>query len=108
VVAVVFNNRQWGAEKKNQVDYFADRYLGTNLENPNFADIAKAMGGQGMTVGRVGEIGDALAAAVKSEKPTVINLLLTRELGDPFRRDAFKYPERMLEKYKAYSVAPKK
>jgi sulfoacetaldehyde acetyltransferase len=108
VVAVVFNNRQWGAEKKNQVDYFADRYLGTNLENPNFADIAKAMGGQGMTVGRVDEIGDALTAAVKSEKPTVINLLLTRELGDPFRRDAFKYPERMLEKYKAYSVAPKK
>ena len=107
VVAVVFNNRQWGAEKKNQVDYFADRYLGTNLENPNFADIAIAMGGEGITVSRVGDIGDALQSAVKSGKPTVINLLLTRELGDPFRRDAFKYPERMLDKYKAYSVKPK-
>jgi sulfoacetaldehyde acetyltransferase len=108
VVAVVFNNRQWGAEKKNQVDYFADRYLGTNLENPNFADIAIAMGAQGVTVSRVGDIGDALTAAVKSGKPTIINLLLTRELGDPFRRDAFKHPVRVLEKYKAYSVAPKK
>ena len=108
VVAVVFNNRQWGAEKKNQVDYFADRYLGTNLENPNFADIAIAMGAEGVTVSRVGDIGDALTGAVKSGKPTVINLLLTRELGDPFRRDAFKHPVRMLEKYKAYSVVPKK
>ena len=34
VVAVVFNNGQWGAEKKNQIDYYADRYVGTNLEEP--------------------------------------------------------------------------
>ena len=43
-VAVVFNNGQWGAEKKNQIDYYADRYLGTNLVNPSFAGIAEAMG----------------------------------------------------------------
>ena len=34
VVAVVFNNGQWGAEKKNQIDFYADRYLGTNLVEP--------------------------------------------------------------------------
>ena len=33
-VAVVFNNGQWGAEKKNQIDFYADRYLGTNLAEP--------------------------------------------------------------------------
>jgi sulfoacetaldehyde acetyltransferase len=104
VVAVVFNNGQWGAEKKNQIDYFNNRYLGTNLENPNFADVAKAMGAKGMTVDEVGDIGDALRTAVKSNKPTVINLMLTRELGDPFRRDAFKQPKRMLTKYKKYSA----
>jgi sulfoacetaldehyde acetyltransferase len=104
VVAVVFNNGQWGAEKKNQIDYFNNRYLGTNLENPNFADVAKAMGAKGMTVDAVDEIGDALRTAVKSNKPTVINLMLTRELGDPFRRDAFKQPKRLLAKYKKYSA----
>ena len=31
--AVVFNNRQWGAEK-NQVLWFGDRYVGTQLETP--------------------------------------------------------------------------
>jgi sulfoacetaldehyde acetyltransferase len=104
VVAVVFNNGQWGAEKKNQVDYFDNRYLGTNLENPNFADVAEAMGARGITVDHVDEIGDAMKAAVKSNKPTVINLMLTQELGDPFRRDAFKHPHRLLAKYRKYSA----
>jgi sulfoacetaldehyde acetyltransferase len=104
VVAVVFNNGQWGAEKKNQIDYFNNRFLGTNLENPNFADVAQAMGAKGMTVDNVDDIGDALKTAVKSNKPTVINLMLTRELGDPFRRDAFKQPKRLLAKYKKFSA----
>ena len=103
-IAVVFNNGQWGAEKKNQVDYFDNRFLGTNLKNPNFADVAKAMGAQGMTVGRVDDIEDALRTAVRSNKPTVINLVLTQELGDPFRRDAFKPPKRLLPRYKKYSA----
>jgi sulfoacetaldehyde acetyltransferase len=103
-IAVVFNNGQWGAEKKNQVDYFDDRFLGTNLKNPNFADVAKAMGAQGMTVGRVDDVEDALRTAVRSNKPTVINLVLTQELGDPFRRDAFKPPKRLLPRYKKYSA----
>ena len=30
--AVVFNNGQWGAEKKNQVLWFGDRYIGTQLK----------------------------------------------------------------------------
>ena len=103
-IAVVFNNGQWGAEKKNQVDYFDNRFLGTNLKNPNFADVAKAMGAQGMTVGRVDDVEDALRSAVRSGKPTVINLVLTQELGDPFRRDAFKPPRRLLPRYKKYSA----
>jgi len=103
-VAVVFNNGQWGAEKKNQVDYFNNRFLGTNLKNPNFAEVAEAMGANGITVDHVDEVGDALRGAVKSNKPTVINLMLTQELGDPFRRDAFRQPKRLLSKYRKYSA----
>jgi sulfoacetaldehyde acetyltransferase len=103
-VAVVFNNGQWGAEKKNQVDYFENRYLGTNLQNPNFAEVAEAMGAQGLTVEHVDEVGDALRAAVRSNKPTVINMMLTQELGDPFRRDAFRQPKRLLPKYRKFSA----
>ena len=28
VTGVVFNNGQWGAEKKNQIDFYNDRFLG--------------------------------------------------------------------------------
>ena len=99
VVAVVFNNGQWGAEKKNQIDYFDNRFLGTNLTNPSFADIAKAMGAEAIVVNHVDQVGDALRAAVGSGKPTVLDVHVTRELGDPFRRDAFRQPVRFLKKY---------
>ena len=98
------NNRQWGAEKKNQIDYFDNRFVGTNLENPNFAEVARAMGAEGIRISHQDQVGDALKAAVASGKPTVIDLLLTRELGEPFRRDAFKQPVRMLDKYSELSA----
>ncbi len=104
-VAVVFNNGQWGAEKKNQIDYYADRFLGTNLVNPSFAGIARAMGANGITVDHPDQVGDGLRSAIASGRPTVLELMLTQELGDPFRRDALKKPRRLLAKYAAYSVA---
>nr|WP_153114748.1 sulfoacetaldehyde acetyltransferase [Rhodocyclus tenuis]MBB4248629.1 sulfoacetaldehyde acetyltransferase [Rhodocyclus tenuis] len=104
-IAVVFDNGQWGAEKRNQIDYFNSRFLGTDLANPNFAEVAKAMGGHGITVEHEDQVGSALQEAIASNRPTVINLRLTQALGDPFRRDAFKPPRRLLDKYAAYSAA---
>jgi sulfoacetaldehyde acetyltransferase len=105
VVAVVFDNQQWGAEKKNQIDYFNCRHLGVNLANPNFADVARAMGADGITVNQADQVGDALRAAAASGRPTVLTLMLTRELAEPFRRDAFKPPLRLLDKYRELSAA---
>ncbi len=104
VTAVVFNNGQWGAEKRNQVDFYDDRYVGTNLENPSFAGIAKAMGADGITVEHPDQIGDALSQATASDRVSVVEIMVTRELGDPFRRDALKKPVRLLDKYKDYTV----
>jgi sulfoacetaldehyde acetyltransferase len=104
-VAVVFNNGQWGAEKKNQIDYYADRYVGTNLSNPSFAGIARAMGAAGITVDAPDQVGDALREAARADVCTVIEIMLTQELGEPFRRDALKKPVRFLDKYKPYAVA---
>ena len=104
VVAVVFENQTWGAEQRNQIDFFDGRCVATNLDNPSFAEIARAMGASGISVGHADQVGDTLRAAVASEKPTVLQLQLTRELAEPFRRDAFKpQPVRLLDKYKALS-----
>jgi len=101
--AVVFHNAQWGAEKKNQVLWFGDRYIGVNLENPwSYADIARSMKAEGIKCDHVDQVGDALRQSVKNQedgKTTVIELMFTRELGDPFRRDAMKLPRRYLDKY---------
>ncbi|MFQ5994497.1 MAG: sulfoacetaldehyde acetyltransferase [Acidiferrobacterales bacterium] len=107
VTPIVFNNRQWGAEKKNQVDFYDRRFVGVNLENPSFAQIAIAMGAQGITVDKLDEVGPALTKACedqKTGKTTILEIMVTRELGDPFRRDALKKPVRLLEKYNAYTV----
>ena len=105
--AVVFHNKQWGAEKKNQVDFYANRFLGVNLENPSFAAIAKSMGAEGVVVDKLRDVGEALNAACKAQKDgktTVVEVMVTQELGDPFRRDALKLPHRLLEKYKHTNV----
>ena len=103
-VAVVFNNGQWGAEKKNQVDFYADRYVGTELKNPSFAAVAQAMGAEGIRVEAADSIGDALRNAIASGRPSVVEIMVTQELGDPFRRDALKKPKRVLPQYAGLSV----
>ncbi len=107
VTAVVFNNQQWGAEKKNQVDFYDRRFVGTDLENPSFAAVARSMGAEGVTVDTLSDVGPALHDACKAQeggKTTIVEVMVTRELGDPFRRDALKLPKRLLKKYEAYSA----
>ncbi|MDB5999154.1 MAG: xsc [Rhizobacter sp.] len=106
VTAVVFHNRQWGAEKKNQVDFYNRRFVAGELESESFAGIAKAMGAEGIVVDKIEDVGPALKKAVdmqmKEGKTCVIEIMCTRELGDPFRRDALAKPIRFLDKYKDY------
>jgi sulfoacetaldehyde acetyltransferase len=105
VTAIVFNNGQWGAEKKNHVDFYENRFVGVNLDRqPSWAAVARAMGAEGAKVDKVGDVGSALRAAVKAQaegKTTVLEMMVTRELGDPFRRDALSLPVRHLEKYRS-------
>ncbi len=106
VTAVVFHNRQWGAEKKNQVDFYNRRFVAGELDNQSFAEIARAMGAEGIIVDRLEDVGPALKKAIDMQmnerKTTIIEIMCTQELGDPFRRDALSKPVRYLDKYKDY------
>jgi len=106
VTAVVFHNRQWGAEKKNQVDFYNRRFVAGELDNQSFAGIARAMGAEGVVVDKLEDVGPALKKAVDRQmnegKTTIVEIMCTRELGDPFRRDALSKPVRHLAKYKAF------
>ncbi len=104
VIAVVANNFEWGAEKKNQIDYYDNRFVGANLrENPDYAELAVAMGAKGYKVHNYAEVQDVVRDAVASNQPCVINAIIQggeEVLAEPFRRDALNMPVRYLDKYK--------
>jgi len=105
VTVILFNNDQWGAEKKNHVDFYSRRYQGVNLENPSWAAVARAFGCEGVTVERPTDIAPALEAATAAQadgRTTVLEMMVTQELGDPFRRDALSKPVRHLKKYQQF------
>ena len=105
VTAIVFNNGQWGAEKKNHVDFYENRFVGVNLDKqPSWAAVAKAMGAEGRRIDALSDVGPAVREAAKAQgdgRTTVLEMMVTRELGDPFRRDALALPTRHLAKYKS-------
>jgi sulfoacetaldehyde acetyltransferase len=106
VTVILFNNAQWGAEKKNHVDFYSRRYQGVNLDNPSWAAVARAFGCEGATIERVADVAPALRAAARAQsdgKTTVLEMMVTQELGDPFRRDALSKPVRHLAKYQKYT-----
>ena len=101
VIACVFNNASWGAEKKNQVDYYDNRFIGSDIEGPNFAEVAKSMGALGFTVDQAEDVGPTIQKALEANKPAVINIRVDGTLlAPPFRKDALKMPTRFLDKYK--------
>ena len=105
VTVVVFNNGQWGAEKKNHVDFYSRRFQAVELRNPSWSGVARAFGCEGVTVDRLSDVGPALQDSVAAQSEgrcTVLEMMVTQELGDPFRRDALSKPVRRLDKYQAY------
>jgi sulfoacetaldehyde acetyltransferase len=62
------------------------------------------MGAEGQRIETLADVGPALRTAVKAQdegKTTVLEMMVTRELGDPFRRDALALPTRHLAKYRS-------
>lgn len=101
VVACVFRNMWWGAEAKNQIDFYNNRFCGVDIPNPeSFVPVAKAMGAEGIRVDRVEDIRDAFETCIKSRKPTVLEFVVDgTQLAPPFRKDALALPTRFLKKY---------
>ena len=76
-----------------------------NLDKqPSWAAVARAMGAEGLAIDKLGDVGPALREAAKAQnagKTTILEMMVTRELGDPFRRDALALPTRHLAKYQS-------
>jgi acetolactate synthase I/II/III large subunit len=85
VVWLVWNNSGYGAIYGQQRGFFgADRELATRFHHPgsvepytpDMAAMAVAMGAQGLSVEKPTEVSDAVAEAIRSGKPTVIDVVV--------------------------------
>lgn len=100
VVACVINNGAWCAEKKNQVDFYNNRFVGADIDGPNFAEVAQSMGAIGVRVDNPEDLKRSFEEALQSDRPTVLDIQVDgTQLAPPFRKDALKMPTRLLPKY---------
>jgi len=88
---IVMNNQSWGAEKAYQKDFFGKRYLGADITSPSFDKVAELYGAKGFKVKKISEINEAVRAAIKSKKPSVIDVDVDPKALYSFRRDSFKH-----------------
>lgn len=109
VTVVVFRNGQWGAEKKNDILWFAERFVGTELgEDFHYAEVARAFGWEALRLERAEELTRALGEACAAQArgiPTLLEVVVNKELGAPFRRDAMRDQACLLPRYRELSLA---
>ena len=90
-ITIVMNNKSWGAEKAYQKDFFGKRYIGADISSPPFDKIAQLYGAKGYKVKKISEVNQAVKAALKCNKPAVIDVDVDPKALYSFRRDCFKH-----------------
>ena len=88
-VTVVMNNGCWGAEKAYQREFFDGRYIGADLHNPPFDQVAELYGAAGYRVERLDEVAEAVRAALDAGRPAVVDVAVDPDALYSFRRDSF-------------------
>ena len=91
LVTLVFNNGMLGASYNDQQSRYGGRTIGTELHNPDFAQLAEVYGALGIKLASREELGDALRSALKAQRPVVI------EIPMPAPKPPFQIPPHGLE-----------
>jgi acetolactate synthase-1/2/3 large subunit/sulfoacetaldehyde acetyltransferase len=73
-VTLVMNNNCWGSEKAYQKHFYGERYIGCDIGNPRYDQLARLFGAEGYYVDHPDEVGDAVRAALRAGKPAVIEI----------------------------------
>jgi acetolactate synthase I/II/III large subunit len=90
-VWVILNNYAIGCIRDLQRFYLDGREIGTSFKkektgefwNPDFAKMAESMGARGVRIENPGDFGPAYAEALKSNVPTVFDVIINRDTPVP-------------------------
>lgn len=74
IVVLVVDNGMYGTIRMHQERRYPGRVSGTDLENPDFAALARAFGGYGERVERTADVPAALDRAIQAGVPAVLHL----------------------------------
>ena len=83
VIFVIANNGMYGTIRMHQERHYPERVIGTDLVNPDFAELATAYGAHGERVTRTQDFAAAFECALQSNKPAVIELVIDPEALTP-------------------------
>jgi len=74
VVTIVFNDGNYGATYRIQQRVYESRFIGTELQNPDFTALAESFGAKGIKLSGYEELKDALHSALSEDCPVVIEV----------------------------------
>lgn len=78
VKVLVFNNSELGFVKmETEVAGLPLNTIATHLQNPNFADYARACGGHGIRVEHAADVAGAIAEAIAHDGPVIIDAVVS-------------------------------
>jgi acetolactate synthase-1/2/3 large subunit len=83
IIVIVVNNGIYGTIRMHQEREFPGRVIATDLQNPDFAALARAYGGHGETVERTADFAAAFERARASGKPAIVEVRLDPEAITP-------------------------
>ena len=83
IVTVIANNGMYGTIRMHQERDYPNRVVGTTLMNPDFAAYARSFGADGTTVEATEDFAPAFEQALRSGKPSVIELKIDPEAISP-------------------------
>jgi acetolactate synthase-1/2/3 large subunit len=78
-IVVLLNNGMYGTIRMHQERDFPTHNMGSHLNNPHFANLAKAYGYEGVRISKTEEFEPALTAALARNEGTLIEIMLDPE-----------------------------
>lgn len=90
-ICIVMNNGCWGAEKAYQRDFFGGRYLGADVPNPPYDELARLWGVRGYRASSIAAFERVFADALSEDRPAVIDVAVDPDALYSFRRDSFQH-----------------
>ena len=74
VIAIVFNDNAYGNVLRAQIEEFDNHVIGTELHNPDFAELGRVFGANGVTTEDADQLERAIRDGIQSDKPTLIEV----------------------------------